>query len=519
MADQKIFEVVQLESPNRNSFDMTFDHKTTLDMGELVPICVMECLPGDRFTIGSECLVRFAPMIAPTMQRYDARIEYFFVPNRIIWDSWMEYISSDPSAVGTHAFPYFNINAGNYTPLLNYFGIPRPAGGNTEKVNALPVAAYQYIWDQYYRDQNLIPTQWYKLSDGDNTASLGDYGILKNRAWEHDYFTSCLPFAQKGNAVTIGTTSYTDVPVLANTGTTGQRLDLTGVEFPSGLTNTTNAQYGTPTAGSTGIGARQLFADTSELDALSVTINDLREAEALQKWLEINARAGTRPNEVIAGHFGVRSSDARLQRPEYIVGVKQPVSVSEVLNTAGLESGGSGSPLATMGGHGVGMIDDQNYGSYFCEEHGFIIGLLSIIPKTCYTTSMDKFWLKYNDVTDYFWPSFAHLGEQPVQRREICAFQGATGADVFGYLPAYQDYRYMSSKVTGDFQTSLSFWTAARNFDPAAPPQLNEDFVTCVPTKDIFAVNDPDVDNLYVHVLNKIYASRLVPVYGTPSLT
>lgn len=512
MAGTRQYDVVQQIAPNRNGFDLSHSTTTSFNMGNLIPVMVQEVIPGDNFTIGAEALCRFAPLINPVMHRFDARVEYFFVPNRLVWSNWSSWIASQPGAVGIPAFPTIQINAANYTKLANYMGIPQPDLTNFEQVNAIPFAAYQLIIDQYYRDQNLQTQEpaGFTLFDGDNTANIGFMLELKNRAWEHDLFTSCLPFAQKGNPVTIGTVAYQDMPVLVNTGTTGTRLDITGTEFPGGATNTANAQYGDTSEPS--VGARQLFVDTSEFDNLSVTINQLRDAAALQQWLEINARSGTRINEVIEGHFNIKPDDARVQRPEYIVGVKTPIQISEVLSTADTAD----LPQGNMAGHGIGAITDPNFGSYFAKEHGYIIGLMSIMPKTAYQQGLDKHWLKWADITQYFWPSMAHLGEQPLQNKEVYAFQGAAGGNTFGYMPAYYDYRGKNNRITGDFQTTLSSWTAARIFD--TPPALNAAFIRSNPRTDIFAVTDEGIDHMYVTVLNKVFASRLIPEYGTPGI-
>jgi hypothetical protein len=251
-----------------------------------------------------------------------------------------------------------------------------------------------------------------------------------------------------------------------------------------------------------------MFAETDGLELQPTTINDLRRAFRLQEWLEKNARGGTRYIENILTHFGVKSSDKRLQRPEYITGVKSPVVISEIVNTTGQTEG---LPQGNLAGHGVSVSSGRS-GSYFCEEHGYIIGIMSVMPKTAYQQGIPKTFLK-NDTLDYFWPSFAHIGEQPVTNNEIYAYT-ASAEDTFGYVPRYAEYKYMPSRVAGDFRTTLDYWHLGRKF--ATQPSLNSAFVNCDATKRIFAVDDPEGDSLYCHVLNKIKAVRPMPKFGTP---
>jgi hypothetical protein len=231
----------------------------------------------------------------------------------------------------------------------------------------------------------------------------------------------------------------------------------------------------------------------------------------LQEFLEKNARGGTRYIENILVHFGVRSSDKRLQRPEYITGTKSPVVISEVLNTTG-ETGGL--PQGNMAGHGV-SVGSGTVGYYKCEEHGFIIGIMSVMPKTAYQQGIPRQYLKF-DSLDYYWPSFAHIGEQEVMNQELYAYT-STKEDTFGYLPRYAEYRFTPNRVAGDFRNSLEYWHLGRVF--GSQPALNQTFIECDPTdvERIFAVQAGD-DNLYCHVLNKVKAIRPIPVYGTPML-
>lgn len=488
-------------------------------MGDLVPVLAMECIPGDRIRLGAEYLLRLAAMLAPMMHKVDVRIEYFFVPNRLLWSKWQTWITNggdDETPVDPlPAHPFFKYNSDGsggsvaYNKLLDYMGLPRPDQGMLplapEEVSVLPFAAYQKIYDEYYRDQNLIDIQFSDLNDGDNSTTTELFD-LRRRAWEADYFTKALPFAQKGVPVDI---PLGDV-VLKPAGSTPDPIRL--VDAATHLVT----DFGAVTTGVIG----DVLADTqsSVMDprgSLSVgatTINDLRLAYRLQEWLEKNARGGTRYTELIRSHFNVISPDARLQRPEYIVGVKSPIQISEVLNTTGTDE----APQGTMAGHGV-SYDRGNYGKYFCTEHGYVIGLLSVMPRTAYQQGIPRHFLKYAHPTLLAWPTFANLGEQEVYNREVFAFQ-ADGSGTFGYQSRYMEYKSLENRVAGQFRTTLNFWTMVRIFDPAGPaPQLNQTFVEANPTQRVFAVTDEDVDQVYCQVQHHITVVRALPVYGTPT--
>lgn len=525
MSKNSIFNTVKMSKPNKSVFDLSHDVKLSCNMGELVPICCIECIPGDKFSIGCESLLRFAPLISPVMHRMDVTMHYFFVPNRILWQNWQFYITQGGSnpitpPVSMPAFPFIEIDENNWGSTADYLGIPNPAGSMpaVERISAMPFAAYAKIYEEYYRDQNMIATVASSdptvamLSDGDNTTwyeQAGGVGEVYKRAWEHDYFTSALPWTQKGEVVSLPIGAFNDVKVMMDDASADTDwVSAAGTLVPSANPANMTVPLEAPTGLS--IPVWQPFADTSSLDVTQTSINDLRQAFRLQEWLEKNARGGTRYIENILMHFGVRSSDKRLQRPEYITGTKSPVVISEVLNTTGTVD----APQGEMAGHGVSVTNGE-YGNYYCEEHGYIIGIMSVMPKTAYQGGIPKHFLKINDPTELAWPTFAHLGEQGIVMRELYAFHAADGDAVFGYVPRYAEYKFEQNRVAGEFRTTLDFWHMGRVF--GSEPALNAAFIEANPTYRIFAVGQEEIDHLYCHVYNKIKVVRALPKFGTPT--
>lgn len=493
-----------------STFDLSNDVKTAFDMGELVPIMApLECIPGDKFKISAESIVRFAPTLAPVMHRYDATIHYFFVPNRILWENWEEYITQkNPTQLPAAPYLVLFKDTNQINNLVDYFGIPSGVanfGTQNELVSALPFAAYLKIYDEYYRDQNLCPELFRPLKDGDNT---GEFTLdVQYRAWEHDYFTSNLPFAQKGGEVLLPLGTLYDVPVLLNN---------PSILTPTDLTNSVGYNITVPNLpadinpAAPNINPGDLYADTSALQAQAADINDLRLAFRMQEFLEKMARGGSRYSEVILSHFGIKTSDARLQRPEYITGIKTPIIISEVLNTTGTST----APQGNMSGHGIGVINGgEGEGYYSVEEHGYILGIMSVMPKTAYMQGIQRTFKKITSPYDYYWPTFANIGEQETLQSEIYAY--ADKGVVFGYMPRYSEYRTLPNLVTSDMRNSLDFWHSARKF--AAPPFLNQSFIECKPDDRIFAVTQTAIKNLWVMVLNIVKAKRPIPKYGTPT--
>lgn len=523
-----IFNKIQLKKPKHSIFDLSYDNKLSFKMGYLIPVHLQECVPGDHFSQSSEAMFRMMPMVAPIMHKVDIYMHFFFVPNRLVWPNWEKYFTGgqDPD-IGVPNFPIMNWVDGNVTvdvsSLGDYLGLPPNVDFDLGQidVNAIPFAAYYAIWHEYYRDQNLIAEDPIQLVDGMQPIAVHNKLIeLRKRAWEHDYFTSCLPFAQKGDAV--------ELPIDFSS-------DPAAVKYRDAFAPDSGKQIvrdtaGNPLANATDMGSDgsgfliengnlndvmldpngSLYVDPEDLVGIT-TINDLRTAFSLQKWLEKNARAGSRAIETILAHFGVRSSDKRLQRPEYLGGSKASMAISEVLQTSSTDAT---TPQANMAGHGIGISGGKNF-SYFCEEHGYIMGLLSVRPKTAYYQGIPRHFSKTVDRTQFYWPDFAYLGEQAVLNKEVYASVNANyNEGTFGYIPRYSEYRYNASRVAGQMRDTLEFWHMGRKF--ATPPALNASFVEANPTKRIFAVDDPNEDEIVGHIYHKIIAKRPLPIYGNP---
>lgn len=509
-----------MQKPQHSMFDLSYDLKMSMKMGYLVPVHVQEVLPGDVFTQSCEAMFRLMPMTAPIMHKVEFSFHHFYVANRLVWPNWDDFIFGGES-IGTvpHAVPTIKVGDVHPSSLLDYMGVPPDAGVDKTltEISALPFAAYHMIWYEWYRDQNLQVEDPVILVDG---AQAGPEELklkeLKKRAWEHDYFTSALPFAQKGVPVEL---PFDTGSLIVDAPATG----IAGVNQPVVRRSTDGAPLagGIGGAGTTGKLDRTSDGQEVYIDPMGAytitgsagaTINDLRTAMALQRWLELNARAGTRPWEALKAHFNMRSKDSRLQRPEYLGGSKGSMAISEVLQTS---SSDVTSPQGGMAGHGIG-INAGNGFRYQCPEHGYIISILSIVPRTAYYNGLPKHFSK-TDRYQYYWPLLANLGEQAILNQEL-VLTGNPAADeaTFGYIPIYSEYRFNNSRVAGQMVTSLEHWHMGRKFDMTASVALNADFIKCDPTDRIFAVIDPDEDKIIGHIFHKIMARRPIPVYGAP---
>jgi len=543
-----LFNSIIAKKPKSNAFNLSYDKKISLKFGQLIPIHLQETIPGDIFRGKTQVMMRLAPMLAPVMHQVELYCHFFFVPNRILWDNWEAFITGQDTNSGIPEPPYILLSAAKVEngSLGDHLGLPSsditqvtytdgtPAEPERQ-FNALPFAAYQRIWWEYYRDENLefptVRTRSLTLPDGVVTppgdGSYTDLHQIRYRAWQKDYFASALPFAQQGAEMLIPFGFDEDVPVYTDVDGSGDfiRSKFANVDGTHPATNQTLQSLGTTgnlllaqdvAPGAIDAEGSGLMARTSGLTLGSGSVEELRTA------LEKNARGGTRYVESILSHFGVRVKDYRLDRPEYIGGGKNLVQISEVLQTAEPADPMTQTPLATMAGHGISAGYAGTY-NYRAPEHGFIVGIMSVRPKPAYYMGVPRHFLQRKDRLDYYWPSFAHLGEQPIIETELLydGLQIAIDGEAaeFGYTPRYAEYRKNYSTVAGDFNTSLDFWHLGRKFP--SMPLLNNDF-TRVNSPDIttemdriFAVQD-GTDYFWAHIVHDIKAIRPMPRFAIP---
>lgn len=498
--------------PRRNKFDLSHERKLSFNMGKLIPIMLQEIVPGDSFRVTSELFLRMAPMIAPVMHHVNVFTHYFFVPNRLIWDEWEDFITGGREGTSAPVWPHFSSESAALPrgSLADYFGLPSVGTDATDPIDIslLPFRAYALIWDEYYRDQNLLAALDIAKTSGETLAGaeLTKLLALRDRCWEKDYFTSALPWAQRGGEVSVDADiTYRDPAEVVSLGGIPSLVSDEGLVTGAGSATRRNVKSGTSD--------EELRIEN--LDSIGVSINELRRSIKLQEWLEKNARGGARYIEQILSHFGVRSSDARLQRPEYLGGGKQPIVISEVLTTASNITD-DGIPPGWMAGHGASFGKTNGFKRSF-EEHGFVIGLMSVLPRTAYQQGVHRMWRRA-DKLDHFWPEFAHLGEQEIKNAEIyhmASSPAGTKDGTWGYQSRYAEYKYGCSSVHGEFRESLAYWHMGRIF--SSLPLLSNEFVTADPTERIFAV-EADVDHMYAQIYNRIDALRPMPYFGTPSL-
>lgn len=478
----------------RSKFNLSHYRLLTGNMGKLYPAGLVEVLPGDTFQHNSSMLLRLSPMAAPIMHPIQVRLHHWFVPHRLVWDGWEDFITGGPDGNDASTIPQRQIYNSNFnTKLHDYFGVSQAAANDgATTVNALPYLGYNRIWNEFYRDQDL-------QSEVDPDTNNNVLGV----SWEKDYFTTARPWPQKGEAVTLPLGTEADIRF------SGSNLGEIGVYGPTGgdgrLIDNESGQSFIKWANTPPAGGGHLYTDLT--NASAATVDDLRRAFALQRFAEARARYGSRYSEYLRYAYGVQPQDARLDRPEYLGGGKVNISISEVLQTAPETDSQIGTEFGVgdMYGHGIAALRSNAYRRTFLE-HGYVFTLVSIRPKSIYMSGVPRHFWKL-DREDFFQRELQHIGQQEVWNGELYGKAAAsTLRETFGYQDRYREYKEQPSQVAGEFRDVLDYWHMARKFD--AQPVLNASFIDCVPDNRVFNVQTNHV--AWMAVQHRLVARRAV---------
>lgn len=516
----------------RSTFNRDSTYKSTFDAGKLVPFYCDEVYPGDTFSMDTALLCRMATPIFPVMDSAYLDYYFFFVPNRLTWSNWGKFNgNANPNAWENPVdlqTPSVDLSEDQawLSEYLDYFGVPQFANGLvSERINCLPFRAYKLIWNEFFRDENLMEAQLVNMDDYD---TIDNYQDLLPVCKFHDYFTSCLPMPQKGGAVPfVGTLPVvtrseeffpeyeaTYALRLANEDRLpmdGYFLTLTG---DNGNSSNLSAKYDDTSGSSSIVYPTNLFANVES--AAWNTINALRQAFAVQRLLEKDARSGSRYTELLRQHFGVVSPDARLQRPEYLGGKRIPITVNQVIQQSATQEGST--PQGNVAAFSKTVDKSGSFTKSFVE-HGFIIGVMCVRTDHTYQQGINRMWSR-RERFDYYWPSLAHIGEQPVYNREIYFSDDGKNGEIFGYQEAYADLRYKPSIVTGKFRSyvegSLDSWHYADYY--TSRPYLSSAWIAETKNNIDRTIAVPSEPQFIIDMYFDCKATRPMPLYSVPGL-
>jgi hypothetical protein len=516
-------EVPQARIP-RSSFNRSHGVKTTFDSGKLIPIFVDEALPGDTFNLRTAGLARMATPIHPILDNIFMDTFYFAVPIRIIWDNFKKMMGEqdnpgDTTDYVTPKLPGKPITGYTQGSLYDYLGIPIAVPDL--ETSALYTRAYNLIWNEWFRDENLQDSVVVDKDDGPD--AIADYTLL-SRGKRHDYFTSALPWPSKNNTGTPVTLPLGTQAPITGLGYSGTQLGGTGITIRNtGGVDTTptwavnHATYGlwseTDTGGTSTAGYPEIYADLT--NATSATINELRQAFQIQRMYETDARGGTRYTELVRAHFGVTSPDARLQRPEYLGGGSTPVNIHTVANQTLGNTGSGFDELGVLGAYATATFTGHGFSKSF-TEHSIIIGMVNVRADLTYQQGLNKMFSR-DDRLDYYWPALSIIGEQAILNKEIFADGTTADDDVFGYQERYAEYRYKPSTIHGDFRSNaaatLDSWHLSQDF--ATLPVLGSAFITDAPPISR-VVRDAAAPEFIGDFYHQLICARPMPLYGIP---
>lgn len=526
------FAMVPKADIPRSQFRRQSTHKTTFDAGYLIPVYVDEVLPGDTFNLKMTSFARLATPIFPVMDNMYLDSFFFFVPNRLVWNNWVKFMGEqdNPADSISYVIPTATTPTSGYAinSLQDYLGLPtvgQMATGATTTHSQIPLRAYNLIWNEWFRDQNLQNSVVQDMGDGPDTVT--NYTLLR-RGKRHDYFTGCLPFLQKGTAATIplGTTAVVKTNPTALLTGAQSALNVNAISGVSpGLATFMGVSVGGGVGYNTGafvaasnVYPNNLYADLST--ATAATVNQLRQSFQIQRLLERDARGGTRYTELVRSHFGVISPDARLQRPEFLGGGTTEVNISSIAQTSGTSATGTTTPLGTLSAFGTVVGHNQGFTQSF-TEHGTIIGMVCVRADLSYQQGLRKMWSRSTRY-DFYFPVFAMLGEQPVLNKEIYVRGDANDALVFGYQERWAEYRYLPSMITGLFRSTasgtLDAWHLSQRF--TSLPTLNSSFIQDAPPVDrVVAVGSAANGKQFIYdSFFDIKTARAMPLYSVPGM-